>query len=304
VIKKVVFLTLLVSLVPQFAFGWGKRGHEIVASVAARLLEENQHADYLKEHEFDLGYYANVPDLVWRNISKEIGATEAPQHYIDWTKAMAKAFGSPKNLPLEFSEFKEKMGADYDFKLGVVPYRIHDLIKRCKKITETLTKETQGPLLVCLGELSHYTGDISMPLHTSENHDGDMTHQHGIHVYFEGNLVNALDPQLKIEVLEKARKLFGKHVTSKMNSDTAVRWLIEDSNNKVDELLNLDHGLDRTNINAAKNKYHTLIVNRLVEGVVVTAEIWSEILANVKGFDETKFYFFDGKPEYVDPGKE
>lgn len=298
-------ILLVISIVCAFSTGalaWEKRGHEIVASVAARLLEEKQHREFLRNHEFDLGYYSNVPDIIWRGLGKEIGEREGPQHYIDWNGTFEKIFGAPKNLPPTFEEFKAKMGDAYNFKNGVVPYRIHDMVARCKKIVETLNKDTEGPLLVCMGTLSHYTGDLSMPLHTTDNHDGQMTHQEGIHGYFEGVLVDALDPELKVEVLEKAEKLFDQHVTKNMSSDAAVRWLISDSYGKVSELLNLDHGLNRKDINAAKKKYHSLIVSRLAEGAVVTAEVWSEILTGVKDWDNYKLYFFDGKPDWVDPG--
>jgi hypothetical protein len=184
--KKLILLSLLILLIlPQAAQAWGRRGHEIVAAVAARLLEEKKHAGYLKGHEFDLGYYANVPDIIWKNMGDDIYKIEGPQHYIDWTKAFDKAFGSPKDLPVSFDEFKTKMGDEYKYKLGVAPFRIHDMVTRCKQLAAKLDRSTQGPLLVCLGELAHYTGDMSMPLHTTDNHDGQLTHQEGIHSYIE-----------------------------------------------------------------------------------------------------------------------
>jgi hypothetical protein len=175
------------------------------------------------------------------------------------------------------------------------------LIARCKKLTENFSREAQGPLLACLGELSHYTGDLGMPLHTTDNHDGAMTHQDGIHAYFEGVLVDALDPELKIGVLAKAREIYKNHPTKKMSSEEAVRWLIDQSHGQVEALLKIDKGLDRKNINLAKSKYKSMIVTQLAQAAVVTAKVWNEILGDIHQFDNNKFYFFDGKPEYVIP---
>jgi len=242
--------------------------------------------------------------LIWRNVSKEIGGIEAPEHYIDWTEAHERIFGSTKNLPLDFSEYREKMGKDFKLSLGVAPYRIRGFEKRCKKFAENLNVENQGKLLECIGVLSHYTGDLSMPLHTTDNYDGQKSGQRGVHSFFENELVNALDPQLKVEVYERAKDAFDKSPATKFDGDGAVRWLIAQSHAKIDELLSMDKKLDRSDLAMAKEKFHNMIVEQLVQGAIVTAVVWSEILVGVDHFDENKFYFFDGTPEYVFPGKE
>jgi len=297
---KFFIFSLVFSLSSQ-SFAWGKRGHEIVESVAARILEEKKDHKFLKAHEFDLGYYANVPDLIWRKTAAKI---EPPQHYIDWNKDFIETFGTPKNLPLEFKDFKAKMGEKFKVGLGLVPYRIHGLIKRCKSLSKNLDQDKEGPLLVCLGTLGHYTGDLSMPLHVTDNHDGQMTGQKGVHVYFEAVLVDQLDPELKVEVMNKAMSLYEKSELSKMTGDEGVRWMISDSFSKIPELLNIDKSVSRKDLKVAATKFKDLIVERLVQGALLTASVWSEILDGVKDFNEDHFYFFDGTPDYIEPGKE
>jgi len=291
-VKLLVALFVCVVFSQSVSFGWGKRGHEITASVAARILESKKNAGYLRSHEFDLGYYSNVPDIIWRNLNTPESKDEGFQHFIDWNKTFEAIFGSPKNLPIEFADYKAKLGDNYKLNLGVVPYRIHGLIKRCKSIAANLTKEKQGPLLVCIGTLSHYTGDLSMPLHVTDNFDGQMTGQTGVHAYFETDMVDALDPSLKKEVMEQAIKSFDKSEVQKMDGDAAIRWLIADSYGRIDELLMIDKHIDRKNINASKEKFKALIIQRLVRGAIVTAQVWSEILAPVHSFDDTKFLLF------------
>jgi hypothetical protein len=291
-------------LLSQSSWGWTKRGHEIVSSVAARILEEKKGLHYLRSFEFDLGYYGNAPDTIWRFEPKPIPKIESPEHYIDWTKDFEQAFGSPKNLPLEFSDFKKKMGDKFNIENGVVPYRIHGMIKRCKAIAGNLTPDKQRDLIECIGLLSHYTGDLSMPLHVSENHDGEMTGQKGVHHFFEGTLVDELDPQLKVDVMNKALAAFKDSEMTKLDPDAAVRWIMVDSLNHVDGLLKMDKETDRKKIPEAAEKFRAMILERLVQGAIVTAVVWSDILSHVPNFDGKKFIGIDGHPPYLYPGKE
>ncbi|NJL26207.1 MAG: hypothetical protein HC902_14330 [Calothrix sp. SM1_5_4] len=51
---------------PSAVWAWGKRGHQIVAETAAHLVAGQPEARFLRNHSFDLGYYANVPDVIWK----------------------------------------------------------------------------------------------------------------------------------------------------------------------------------------------------------------------------------------------
>src|ERR1700679_481821 len=98
---QIIFLILFLSVSSQ---AWEKDGHEIVTYTAARLLSEKFNAPYLRNHAFDLSYYANVPDLVWRSDPEPAKHLEPPQHFLDWTKKMESVFGSPDKLPVEFKD--------------------------------------------------------------------------------------------------------------------------------------------------------------------------------------------------------
>ena len=43
-------------------------------------------------------------------------------------------------------------------------------------------------MLFIAADIGHYIGDAHMPLHTSANHDGQMTDQKGIHSFWESYL--------------------------------------------------------------------------------------------------------------------
>ena len=117
-----------------------------------------------------------------------------------------------------------------------------------------------------------------MPLHVTDNHDGQMTGQKGVHWYFENTLVNELDPDLKIEVMNRALETYEKSELAKMKGEEGVRWIIGDSFSKIPELLKMDKSTDRKDLKNAANKFKNLIVSRLVQGALLTATVWSEIL--------------------------
>lgn len=78
-------LLLLCSLLFPYSmsYAWGKRGHEMVGSLAAQLLaKEYKGGEFLLYHSFDMGYYNNAPDLVWKSDS-DTYKKEYNQHYMN-----------------------------------------------------------------------------------------------------------------------------------------------------------------------------------------------------------------------------
>jgi hypothetical protein len=293
-------------------FAWGKRGHEIVSSVATQLLVKKRGDQFLSSHEFDMGYYANVPDIIWRNIdpSKQAPDVESVQHFLDWNQTMAQIFKTPANLPINFNDYKSQMGKTFDRKLGLAPWRISNLIEQCRAYQSLIIKspksnsalEAQAKLLSCLGEMSHYTGDMSQPLHVTDNFDGWAPAKTGIHAFFETEVVNALGPDLKVHVLHEALEHFDDIASRKMTNDQAVRFLIAESNKHFAEILNIDVGLDRHDLSKAKKSFNRLIIDRLSQGAIITALIWDTLLTDVnKSWSENHFYIFDASPDYLFP---
>lgn len=296
--KKLVLLILL----PSLCMAWGKRGHDLVAKTAARILVKEEQKTYLRDHAFDLGYYSNVPDIIWRNMPEKIAKTEGPQHFLDWNKTFETHFEKPENIPVRFEDYKKKMGKDYDSKLGLVPWRIKDLFSDAiSYASKPLDPKSQGKLLVTMGVLSHYSGDLGNPFHTTDNYDGQMTGQKGIHSYFETLLVDQLDLSTDEKVMELALEKYKKLKSENRDVDQNVRWLIGDSHKFLDEALKKDKEDDRKDVSASLKLHEKMLLDRLATASAVTALIWRDILAPVKNFDSKKFYFFDGRPEYRFP---
>src|SRR5579863_9775925 len=66
IMKVLIRLLCILALFPSCVWAWGRRGHSIVCQSAAYLASREPEANFLKNHSFDLGYYCNVPDLIWK----------------------------------------------------------------------------------------------------------------------------------------------------------------------------------------------------------------------------------------------
>lgn len=303
---------LILTLIHSSAFAWGRRGHQMVAETAALLVSAEPDAGFMRGHSFDLAYYANVPDFVWKGPSTY--NTEKKEHYLDLDsikREFAKQTDIKNPLALSRKDFEAKfptvtpdMGRSY--------WRIRELNEQLSQATQALKdlKEPKGAArqklqekwIVLAGVMAHYVGDMGMPLHASENHDGQLTNQKGIHSYFEDEMVNQLYPAISTEIYNQAQKKWPAF--KKQNSDKSVLQLIdalgERSIANVPKLLNLDKRSKRDNIKANTKLYRAMIVDRIVDSTLVLAELYRRQVDFP--FDDNRFYFFAGLPAYVYPG--
>jgi len=57
-----------------------------------------------------------------------------------------------------------------------------------EKLTKAFKEKRKTEILFLAADLGHYIGDAHMPLHTSDNHDGQNTGQKGVHALWESRL--------------------------------------------------------------------------------------------------------------------
>lgn len=68
---------------------------------------------------------------------------------------------------------------------GILPYH---LLRYHRRLTDAFAGEDTGLLLQLSAEMGHYVADAHVPLHTTENYDGQLTGQEGIHSFWESRL--------------------------------------------------------------------------------------------------------------------
>ncbi|HAG91603.1 MAG TPA: hypothetical protein DCL41_07010 [Bdellovibrionales bacterium] len=320
-------ITLLLASFVLFSFSfnvfaWGRRGHAIVCQTAAYLASQDQPQKeepyFLKVHSFDLGYYCNVPDIIWKRPATY--KLETSNHFMDLEpfdkKFDAKTiFADSSPYRMSRVEFDEKH-KDLPEKYGRSWWRIQELDKKLSEVTEKLKKgelkgddlkTAQAEWLMLAGVIGHYIGDLAMPLHVSENYDGQMTDQKGIHDYFEEALVDELFLQshlsLQESVYKRAISLWKAYEKKAKGKDllTLAIELSKDSQNNVDRMLKIDKKQGRKSLKKSAQNYRELIVDRLAKGALLQAQMMSSHLG--WEFDGKKFYNFIETPAYIEAPK-
>ena len=218
-----VGLCALAVAVPSTLFAWGGTGHRILGTVAIRALPPELPA-FLRTPQAaaDVGELSREPDRSKR-AGKLHDQDRDPGHFIDLDED-GKVLGGPPMLPLaatraDFETQLRAAGLD-EWKTGYLPYSIIDRYQqltsdfahwRVLKAAEAnpawkahkawFTQDRirrEALILKTVGELSHFVGDGSMPLHVSSHFIGwgDGPNPKGysrapLHGPFESDLVQA-----------------------------------------------------------------------------------------------------------------
>lgn len=174
-LRQIVFSGLLILLSPS-VFGWGFWAHQRINRLAVftlppeMLVLYKRHIEYLTEHAVD-------PDM--RRYAVD---GEAARHYIDVDHWGEFPFD---NLPRNWNDAVAKFSEDSLQAYGILPYQ---LPWRLFSLKEAFEQQDLPRILKLSADLGHYLGDAHVPLHTTENYNGQLTGQRGIHGFWESRL--------------------------------------------------------------------------------------------------------------------
>ncbi len=74
---------------------------------------------------------------------------------------------------------------DHLSEYGILPYH---LLAMQNRLTEAFRQKDEARILRLAAEMGHYIGDAHVPLHTTENYNGQLTNQLGIHAFWESRI--------------------------------------------------------------------------------------------------------------------
>jgi hypothetical protein len=146
-------------------------------------------------------------------------------------------------------------------------------------------RETQPPLTrgdlptarVTAGHLAHYAADATMPLHSTENYDGQLTDQRGIHHRVEAQLVDA---DLE-EYTRRTWKVAPRRPIAPEGAEGALFAALEQGHEKVALVLTADHDAARGTKRGSRLYYRRLhadlvdvMAEQLGRAVTLTAALW------------------------------
>ncbi|HET6226860.1 MAG TPA: zinc dependent phospholipase C family protein [Bacteroidia bacterium] len=256
-IRKYFFLLILFPcflFVPNSSFpvySWGFFAHQKINRLAVFTLPNGmigfykQHIDYISQHATD-------PDK-----RRYINEEEAARHYIDIDHYGKTAFDS---VPHYWKKAVAKYSEDTLKAYGIVPWHIDKMIYR---LTEAFKTENLDLILKYSSDLGHYVADAHVPLHTTENYNGQLTNQKGIHGLWESRI-----PELKSEGYN-----YWTGAATYIDNSLETAWnIVKESHSCVDSVLTLEKEL--SNNYPSDKKYS--IENR---GKVVTT-VYSQEYTN------------------------
>ena len=172
---RLISLTLLAFS----CFSWGFYGHKKINRYAVFSLPPEMigfyktHIEYLTQHAVD-------PDK-----RRYVSETEAIKHYID-IDHFAKGGKDPFEIvPRKWQAAVEKFGEDSLKQFGILPWNLLWMHRRLK---EAFIARDVEKILKHSAELGHYIGDAHVPLHTTENYNGQLSGQKGIHGLWESRI--------------------------------------------------------------------------------------------------------------------
>jgi predicted AlkP superfamily pyrophosphatase or phosphodiesterase len=170
---------------PDPAQAWGFTGHRMIAAKALRTLPDPlrrvfvANADYLTEQAIN-------PDL------QRSGPSD-PDHFLDLDAFGAYPFESISRIE---SENAARFGKDVAEK-GRLPWKIGEVYRG---LVQALRARDLPRALERAGTLCHFIADAHVPLHATDNYDGQLTGQRGLHARWESDLVERNRLQLETEV--------------------------------------------------------------------------------------------------------
>jgi len=278
---KPILLGFCAMIIAFVTLSWGVFGHEHINNAAVMALPKPMQTFFYNHLDF-ITQEASVPDLRKYTLRDK---AENPRHYIDMEN-----FGDVASIPLSFEDAKKKYDEKFLYDNGILPWYIQETMT---KLTKAMKDKRRNEILFLAGDLAHYIGDANMPLHTSANHDGQLTNQKGIHSMWESRIPKMFGRNYNLYTGE------AKYID---NIEKATWDMIKDSHSQVEPLLLIDRNLRATftsetmyehdaNGNIAKGKFgdllyskeyvtqfHTalngMVENQMRKAIIATSNFW------------------------------
>lgn len=216
-------IAFVVLAIGFLTLSWGIVGHERINKAAVMALPESLQVFFYNHIDF-ITQEASVPDIRKYALKYK---DENPRHYIDMEN-----FRSPiDSLPKTLDEANKKYEARFLNDNGILPWYIEEMMV---KLTQAFKDKKRAEILFLAADLGHYIGDAHMPLHTSANHDGQLTDQKGIHSLWESKLPELFVKNYNLNVPE----------AEYYNDVHKAIWdMIQDTHSLVGPLLAVDKNL-------------------------------------------------------------
>jgi hypothetical protein len=179
---------------PSSALAWGFAGHRLIMSRAIELLPPEL-KPFFEKYKEEVVVRATDPDT-WRSV----GWDDDPNHFLDFG---VKEYGAYpfQALPREYGAALEKFGEATLKRNGLLPWREAEEFGNLRRAFEEFKREapyTNSVVVLFAAVASHYIQDAHQPLHATDNYDGQLTGDAGLHSRFERDLIERYQTRLRL----------------------------------------------------------------------------------------------------------
>ncbi|WP_090700941.1 zinc dependent phospholipase C family protein [Daejeonella rubra] len=173
--RKSLFL-LMILILGLLCSSWGFFAHQRINRLAVFILPGEM-----------IGFYKNniafiTEHAVDADKRRYADTAEAPRHFIDADRYGAKPFDS---IPEKWKDAEAKFSASVLQENGIVPWQIE---RTYYSLVKAFQQGDSIRILRVSADLGHYISDAHVPLHTTENYNGQLSGQTGIHGFWESRL--------------------------------------------------------------------------------------------------------------------
>jgi hypothetical protein len=201
--KRLIVISSVVILAGIICSSWGFLGHRTIHQLAIYELPPSMR--YF--------FHRNMTEIVKKSVRPDQRRSEdreeAPKHFID-----LELYGDSAawKMPLRWKDALKKYGKDSLAKCGYVPYYVVTMKER---LTAAFRSGNKDSILFYATDLGHYISDAHVPLHVTENYDGQLTKQKGLHSLWESMI-----PEIEIQQYD----LRGRHKAKYLKHPERAIW--------------------------------------------------------------------------------
>ncbi len=172
-----IFLVISILAIPSAIWSWGYFAHKWIHREAIKLLPLPLR-----------GFYESVADsIVEKSIEPDTRRrrvkNEEFHHYLDIDHYGRYPF---IEVPRDYAAAAQKFSADTLLSYGDAPWHIARVMD---SLIVAMRQGRAKAIIQFSVDLGHYVSDLHMPLHSSENYDGQMSGNNGIHSRFEWQMI-------------------------------------------------------------------------------------------------------------------
>lgn len=220
---------------------WGENPFDAVPKkIIAAILKYGDLSVVYDTSSFPIVFNQTEDSVFLNTTSKKIMNTKLFWYKEQWAEIIGPdIYAGEWEIPLYYFDDSLNIGTlhlkDNFVEYGIVPYHLQTMQNRLEK---AFYEKDAKSILRTSAELGHYIGDASVPLHTTENYNGQMTNQIGIHAFWESRIPELFSDNEFDLFVGKCEYIADK---------TTYFWnIVEESHGYLEDVLSIEKELSNT----------------------------------------------------------